>query len=1044
MSTPDHASGTTEPTLAVVGVGASAGGIEALEEFFARRCDSSNVAFVVVTHMMADKPSALPEIIARQTELSVERAVDGAMVTAGCVYVLQPGQVVSLVQGRLRVEVVPPGRRVRNVIDLLLGSLAVELGNRAVGVVLSGTGTDGALGCRAIREHGGLTVAQIDDGSVVQFSGMPSSAIAARAIDLQLPAGAMMHRISHYADTLDRTDGTLLPDPSQFERLCRLLRRNAGHDFAGYKPTTFWRRVRRRMQVLELERIEDYIAHVEAVPKEATMLFRDLLISVTSFFRDAEAFAALQEEVIPTLFEQRDPADTIRVWVPGCATGEEVYSLAILLLEHAQTLAGPRPAIKLFATDIDEDALTIARVGRYPAALLEAVTPERRNRFFTSEGGNFVVSKLVREVCMFSSHSVLRDPPFSRIDLVSCRNLLIYLSVKTQNQLMPTFHFALRPQGYLFVGVAESVTRHTELFTPLNKKHRIFQRLSPASPRVALPLVSAAVRRPLPRENLGASSPRELSSLRRSLESHILRVHAPAHVLVNAQGEAVYYSSNTSGFLEHAAGAPSRQLLVSARPELRLGLRRALQDAMRTQLPSVVSRMPLEIAGSRRWIDVHVEPFRQGDGEQLYLVLFHDLCPAGGQTETGMDTDAEATDTVRITSELQDTREELQSTYEEFETAVEELRLANEELSSVNEEMQSSNEELETSKEELQSLNEELNTVNLDLSQNVEALDQTNAELRGLLESTQIATVFLDRQLAIRSFTPAATGVFNLIPGDRGRAITDIAHALDIDDLGKCLLRVLHSGQSEERSATRKDGQAHYLMRILPYEGQQSESGGVLVTLIDVTALIEADVRHGLMIGELNHRVRNMLGVISAVAMQTLGEEVQPPALEKFLDRLKAMSRTYKLLTRMSWRHTPLSELVTQELHAVAEADRFHVNGPLVQLNAKATVALGMTLHELTTNAVKYGALSNAHGRLTVTWSTDTRGMVTICWVEIGGPPAASPERRGFGSMLIERQLAFELHGKSESRFTGDGLRVSLQIPLDALAESNEEVLDGA
>lgn len=1043
MTTSDPAEGTTEPTLTVVGVGASAGGIEALEEFFASRCASTNVAFVVVTHMMADKPSALTEIIARQTELSVERAADGATVTAGCVYVLQPGQVVSLAQGRLRVELVPPGRRVRNVIDMLLGSLAVELGHRAVGVVLSGTGTDGALGCRAIREHGGLTIAQIDDGSVVQFSGMPSSAIAARAIDLQLPAGAMLHRISHYADTLERTDAALLPDPSQFDRLCRLLRRHAGHDFAGYKPSTFWRRVRRRMQVLEFERIEDYIAHMEGAPKEATMLFRDLLISVTSFFRDAEAFAALQEEVIPTLFEQRDPADTIRVWVPGCATGEEVYSLAILLLEHAQTLAGPRPAIKLFATDIDEDALTIARIGRYPAALLEAVTPERRNRFFTSEGGNFVVSKLVREVCMFSSHSVLRDPPFSRIDLVSCRNLLIYLSVKTQDQLMPTFHFALRPQGYLFVGVAESVTRHAELFTPLNKKHRIFRRLSLASPRVALPLVPAPARRPLHRENLGAASSRELSNLRRTLESHILRVHAPAHVLVNAQGEAVYYSSNTSGFLEHAAGAPSRQLLVSARPELRLGLRRALQDAMRTQLPSSMSRMPLEIAGSRRRIDVHVEPFRQDDGEQLYLVLFRDLGPAQ-HTETGVDADAEATDTTRIASELQDTREALQTTYEEFETVVEELRLANEELSSVNEEMQSSNEELETSKEELQSLNEELNTVNLDLSQNVEALDQTNAELRGLLESTQIATVFLDRQLAIRSFTPAATGVFNLIPGDRGRAITDIVHALDIDDLGNELLRVLRTGKSEERATTRKDGKAHYLMRILPYEGQQSESGGVLVTLIDVTALIEADVRHGLMIGELNHRVRNMLGVISAVAMQTLGEDAQSPALQKFLDRLKAMSRTYKLLTRMSWRHTPLTELVTQELHAVAEADRFHVEGPDVKLNAKATVALGMTLHELTTNAVKYGALSKACGKLAVTWSTDAQRMLTIHWVETNGPPVASPQRRGFGSMLIERQLAFELRGKSESRFTGDGLRVTLQLPLDALAESDEEAVDGA
>jgi two-component system CheB/CheR fusion protein len=1040
MTISHEATEAADPPLSVVGVGASAGGIEALEEFFASPCEAANVAFVVVTHMMADRPSALPEIIARQTSLAVERAVDGATLEGGSVYVLQPGQVVSLVEGRLQVEAMPPGLRVHNVIDRLLGSLAADLDNRAVGVVLSGTGTDGALGCRAIRERGGLTLAQIGDDNPVQFSGMPSSAVAARAIDLQLPAKAMMERISHYA--LDQTDLSRLPDPSLFEQLCQLLRRHTGHDFSGYKPTTFWRRVGRRMQVLQLDRVESYVAHMEAVPKEAALLFRDLLISVTSFFRDAGAFETLQHEVVPALFAERDPADSIRVWVPGCATGEEAYSLAILLLEYAQTLDEPRPGIKLFATDIDEDALNIARAGRYPAALLDAVTPERCNRFFSNDGGNFVISKTVRELCTFSSHSVLKDPPFSRIDLVSCRNLLIYLNLKTQNQLMPTFHFALRPQGYLFVGTAESVARHAELFAPVNRKQRIFQRVSMASPRVALPLLPSDKRRPLRRESIGLGAPHGLSSLRRSLEAHILREHAPAHVLVNQQGEAVYYSSSTGGFLEHAAGAPSRQLQVSARPELRLGLRHALQEALRGQQPSTSPRMKLEIGGGLRWVEVRVEPFDHDDGEHLYLVLFRDLGQAQRE-RTGMKDTSDA-DTAQLARELQDTREELQSASEEFETVVEELRLSNEELSSVNEEMQSSNEELETSKEELQSLNEELNTVNLDLSQNLEALDQSNAELRGLLESTRIATIFLDRHLAIRSFTPAATAMFNLIASDRGRAITDIAHALDVADLRQDLLHVLNSGKSEERATARKDGTAHYLMQILPYQGEQSESGGLLVTLLEVTALIEADVRHRLMIGELNHRVRNMLAVISAVAMQTLGEDLQSSALQKFLDRLKAMSRTYKLLTRMSWQHTPLRELVTQELHAVAEADRFQVDGPAVHLNAKATVALGMTLHELTTNAVKHGALSTARGRVAVTWSADAQGMLTIRWAETDGPPAAAPGHRGFGSMLIERQLAFELRGKSESRFTESGLSVTLQIPMDALAESNEEIPDGA
>ncbi|WP_426702775.1 CheR family methyltransferase [Rhodanobacter sp. Col0626] len=1026
---------TTDTLLTVVGVGASAGGVEALEEFFGGSREMENVAFVVVTHMMADKPSMLPEIIARHTGLTVERAVDGAAIAAGRVYVLQPGQVVSLSQARLRVDTVPAGQRVRNVIDLLFGSLAVELGVRAVGVVLSGTGSDGALGCRAIREHGGLTIAQTGDGDTVRFSGMPASAIAVRAIDLQLPARSMMDRIGHYADAVGQ-GAPQPPGQEQLNHLCQLLCRYTGHDFNGYKPSTFWRRVTRRLQVLQLENVDDYIAHIEASPEEATLLFRDLLISVTSFFRDVEAFDALQKEVIPLLFDECDPASGIRVWVSGCATGEEAYSLAILLLEHAQTLP-ECPDIKVFATDIDEDALNIARAGRYPAALMEAVSPERRQRFFRSEDGTFVIDKRVRELCTFSPHSVLKDPPFSRIDLVSCRNLLIYLSLKTQDQLMPIFHFALCPRGYLFVGIAESVTRHAELFTAVNRKRRIFQRVSMASPRMALPLTPPGRHRPPHRESF--SSPRGLSNLRRSIEARILREHAPAHVLINHRGEVVYYSPYTKGFLEHAAGAPSRQLLLSVRQELRPGLRRALKETLGTEQPSALPRTCLEIDGYMRWADVFVEPFEHEDGEHLYLVLFRDLGPVDhevAEADTGTDGNV-----AQVTRELRDTREELYSAYEESETVVEELRLANEELSSVNEEMQSSNEELETSKEELQSLNEELHTVNQDLSQNIEALDQANAELRGLLESTQIATIFLDRQLAIRSFTPAATAMFNLIPSDRGRAITDIANALDIADFRHDLLRVLRNGRSEERATARKDGNAHYLMRIMPYQGEKSGNGGLLVTLIDVTALMEADVRHGLMIGELNHRVRNMLAVISAVAMQTLGKEVDSSALNNFLTRLRAMSRTYKLLTRVNWRHTPLRELIQQELMAVVEPNRFQLDGPTVLLNAKATVALGMTLHELTTNAIKHGALSDAHGQVHVRWSLDSQAL-TIHWAETGGPSTSVPTRRGFGSMLIDRQLAFELHGKSDMHFAGSGLGVMLKIPVGALNETVGETID--
>ena len=590
MTKPAESASSDESLLTVVGVGASAGGVEALQEFFGGNCEAKNVAFVVATHMMADKPSMLPEYIELHTSLTVQRAVDNLTVVAGCVYVLQPGELLSLKQGRLQVAASRAGDHVRDTIDRLFGSLASEFGHRAMGVGLSGTGTDGAMGCRAIRDRGGLTMAQIGDEGAVRFTGMPSTAIAVRAIDLQLPAGGMMERISNYAASLAQKTREL-PRQSLFDQVCRLLHRYSGHDFSGYKPTTFWRRVARRMQVLQLNEIEAYIARVEAVPEEATQLFRDLLISVTSFFRDSDAFAALQKEVIPVLFSERAPAESIRIWVPGCATGEEAYSLAIVLLEQARTLQ-EAPDVKIFATDIDEDALAIARAGRYPAALLEAVSPERRERFFTNEQGGFVIAKAVRDLCTFSAHSVLKDPPFSRIDVVSCSNLLIYLSLKTQDQLMPIFHFALRPSGYLFVGTAESVSRHGELFTPVNRKYRIFQRVASAAPRMALPLTSAARRRLPQRESM--SSPRGSTSLRRSLEAHILRKHMPAHVLINERGEVVYFSSSTKGFLEHAAGAPSRQLLISARQELRLGLRRALKETLSAGQPSSVPRTALE------------------------------------------------------------------------------------------------------------------------------------------------------------------------------------------------------------------------------------------------------------------------------------------------------------------------------------------------------------------------------------------------------------------------------------------------------------------
>ncbi len=798
------------------------------------------------------------------------------------------------------------------------------------------------------------------------------------------------------------------------------------------------RRVHRRMHVLRFDEVEAYAELLDGTPGEVQALFRDLLISVTSFFRDREAFEYLEKQVVPQLFKDKGANQQVRVWVPGCATGEEAYSLAMLLLEYQRQLGHAGPSLRIFATDIDEAALGIARAGRYPAALLDAVPAGLRERFFVVDQGHHVVSKELREICTFSAHNVLRDPPFSRMDLVSCRNLLIYLGQDFQDQVMPIFHYALRPDGFLFVGVAEGAARHEDLFTPVNKRHRIYRRLpTPPGHRVVSAMTTpASSSQPAARHEVPAL-PMTGGSLRRQIETRILQAHAPAYVLVNAQGEALFYSARTGPYLEFAAGAPNRQLLLTARQELRNGLRRALQQAVDTQQVVDLPETLLPRDDGLRRVQVCVEPFR-GSDTPLYLVLFSDVGSA--MLPAGADTADQPAAGEQLRQDLAHTREQLLSTSAEFETAIEELRVANEDLMSTNEELQSSNEELETSKEELQSLNEELQNVNQELAHNVDALDQANADLRGLMESMQIPTIFLDRHLAIRNYTEAAASIFKLIRTDRGRLITDLAHRLGQVDLAADLHRVLDSGQPLERPVSRDDGKVHYLMCLQPCSGSQEESSGVVLTFHDVTQLVSANQRHRVMIGELNHRVRNMLSVVSAVAMQTLAKEVEPPVLDSYLGRLHAMARTYKLLTEAAWSQMSLRALLSEELAAVAGPSRCQLQGPEVQLCPRAAIALGMIIHELATNALKYGSLSNEQGTLDIQWSIhQSQPCVELHWREIGGPTVQPPQRRGFGSFVIERQLAYELDGRSQLEFDPDGLRVTLTIPSNELQRADEE-----
>ena len=946
-------------TLPVVGIGASAGGLDAFKSFFSAMPADSGLAFVVVLHLPANRRSLLPEILRRWTPMRVREVEDGDRLEPNTIYVPPPHTDTIFHEGRLRVERPKPDQA-RNFrpIDGFFDTLASGLGEHAVGIILSGTGSDGALGLKAIRTCGGLTMAQsfdnIASGDVQQYDGMPAGAIATGSVDLVCPVGDMpAHLMRLRGAALDRTGPEAEDAAAEAMRLriCALLRTRVGHDFANYKDKTFMRRVGRRMKVCDIATLSDYADHMEAEPTEAMMLFRDLLIRVTSFFRDGEAFDAIERTVIPRLFEGRHADGTVRVWVPGCSTGEEAYSLAILLREHMDDMPGP-PRVQIFATDIDEPAIGTARLGRYPTMLLEGMSVQRRERFFRQSDSGYVVAKEIRDICTFSAHSLVRDPPFSRIDLVSCRNLLIYLDADLQAKVIPSFHYALAPDGLLILGISESTSRHEDLFEPLDKPARIFLKRNVRSPQVQM-------------------SGREIGRL--------------AHP-------------------ERSAQAPSPPAAQAPAPR-------------KTPMPD----QPATLTTSRlRVLARRVE-----------AALERVLNPALARA---VPPDALAV----LSRELSATREELQSVTEEHETVVEELRSANEELHSVNEELQSTNEELETSKEETQSVNEELHTVNSQLQDKVEELDRVNSDLKNLFDSTQIATVFLDRFMVVRSFTPAIASMYSLIPSDVGRPLSDIVSHLSYTGLREDTFHVLKTLQPLERQVGSLDGQIHYILRILPYRGSDSVVSGTLVTFLDVSSVVRAEQHQRLLVDELNHRVKNMLTVVVSLASQSLRRADSLESFgDAFLGRVHALSASYALLSREHWMSVPLREVVDEEVrpYTFGDAGRVVLQGEDVSLTPGAALAFGMAIHELATNAVKYGALSKDGGHVRITWrvtpeAEDGVQWLVLDWSERDGPPVTSPERSGFGTLLIQRGLSHDLGGSAVLDFRPEGLCATLRADL--------------
>ncbi|MEQ1655965.1 MAG: chemotaxis protein CheB, partial [Nitrospira sp.] len=822
------------PGFLIVGVGASAGGLEAMEEFFRHMPPGSGMAFVVVSHQHAGHVSLLPSLLGKCTAMPVAEATDGMQVQPDRVYLAPGGTNMAVLHGTLHCMESPSQERVPLPIDYFFRSLAEDQKQRAVGIVLSGTGSDGTVGLRTIKAESGLTIAQ--DPQSAKYQGMPRSAIDAGVADVVQPVEKMAESLRAYARSRS-APATPLPagEASQtLHKIFILLRDRTGNDFWQYKETTIYRRIERRMNVHQIEDLTHYLRFLQANPHELDALFQELLIGVTSFFRDPQAFEVLLQKGLPSLVEGKQDGATLRVWVAGCSTGEEAYSLAILIREYL-TLQKLRLAVQVFASDLDSRAIEIARAGIYPIGIAGDISPERLQRFFTKEDSNYRVKKEIRDLVVFAQHNILTDAPFTKLDLVSCRNLLIYLEAKAQQKILPLFHYALKPKGILLLGSSETIGGFDNLFVPIDRKWKLFRRTAEPS---TLPHLDRFHRESMKAANeTRTDSAVPLGLPRPSIPDLIHQVlvarYAPASVVVNGRGEVVYIHGRTGTYLEPAPGPPTHHLVEMAREGLQHDLASALHQAASRE-DEVVHR-DVQVKSDRGLIAVTVRVKRISEPEALqglFLVTFDTVReekPAAGKGAAARSSAPLKKGESGLMRELEFTKQRLQRTVEELQTSNEELKSTNEELQSTNEELQSTNEELETAKEELQSLNEELLTVNAELQGKLDALAEANDDLQNLLNSTEVATIFLDNELCIKRFTSEAKRVSNLIASDAGRPLSDIVSKLTDDRLLDDAQSVLQTLIIQEREIQALDG-SWFFMRILPYRTAKNTIDGLVLT----------------------------------------------------------------------------------------------------------------------------------------------------------------------------------------------------------------------
>jgi len=836
----------------VVGIGASAGGLPALQRLFENMPAVHEMAFVIILHLSPKHPSSAATILQRATRMPVVQVSSRVQIEPGHVYVIAPNMHLTMMDGLLIVEELQRPRGQHVAIDLFFRTLAQVHRERAIAIVLSGTGSDGAVGLTRVKEQGGITVAQLPHDA--EHEGMPLAAIRTGAVDFVLPVVEMPQKLIDLWENARRirlpapgddmalppaTDEPLAGSEDALQDIIGSLLTRTGHDFRHYKRATVLRRIERRMQVRQTPTLPDYCSLLLNDVAENKALLDDMLIGVTNFFRDREAFDSLERDIIPELFKDRAAGDEVRAWVAACASGEEAYSLAMLMADQAGQME-TSPAFQVFASDIDDRAIDTARAGTYPGSIITDVPPARLRQYFKREDSSYRIRKALRDRILFASHNLLRDPPFSRLDLISCRNLLIYLNRDVQMRLLQTFHFALKPGGYLFLGSSESAESVAEYFIPVDKKNRIYRarttgrQLHYQNPSSAL----YGVRLP---EISRPKLPGKRQTTYADLHQLALAQAAPPSVVVDREGNLVHVSEQAGKYLRMSGGEPSRSLLALVLPELRLDLRSAMYQV--TQNGGCVECRAIELPADTELgtVAATVRAFRDENSESDYLlVLFERVEPTGGVAPQPRPDGSHDVVLAQLESELQRKREQLQETIEHSEISTEELRASNEELQAINEELRSATEELETSKEELQSVNEELVTVNYELKVKVEETGKANDDLNNLIASTDIATIFVDSGLRIKRFTPRAVDLFSIIVSDVGRSLLDLTHKLDYDQLAEDVSATFDTLRLVEREVRSTDGR-FYIVRLLPYRTNEDRIEGAVMTFFDITARRHAE-----------------------------------------------------------------------------------------------------------------------------------------------------------------------------------------------------------